>query len=152
VDEKEVKEDFYHPASTEVLAYFDDKLVCWAGVHQTQQFFEGKEVKLGGYAICTHPQYRRKGIATKASQRVMEYLKQSGVEVGFLSIEVGNIAAIKLHKKNGFILFPRKFSWTNAKGEVKEDKGGMIAPIKSYDLFKYILSGKDSLYVGKGYW
>lgn len=152
VNEQEVQEDFYHPKSAHVLAYIGEELVGWAGIHETEQVFEGKNVKLGGYGICTHPKWQRKGIASKVSCTALDFLKNRGCEVGFLSIDLENTASIKLHQKNGFVMLPRKFSWINSKGELKQDNGGMIAPINSHKLFEQILKGKEVLFIGGGYW
>lgn len=152
VSNKEAKEDFYHPKSAQVLAYIGKDLVGWAGVHETEQDFEGKRIKLGGYGICTHPDWQKRGIAGKVSKAAMDFLKDNGCEVAFLSVEPSNLASIKLHKKNGFVMLPRDFSWTNSKGEVKQSDGGMIAPVNSQELFEHILNGKEVLYVGNGYW
>lgn len=153
VDEVEAKEDFYHPMVVQVLAYAGDKLVGWAGVHQTEQEYLGKRIKLGGYGICTHPDWQRKGIASRVAQKAMVYLKEHGTEVGFLSVDPGNVGSVKLHQKFGFKLLSQKFSWTNSLGELKKDSGGMVAPINSDELFSYIMDNNDeALYTGNGYW
>lgn len=152
IDAKEVKEDFYHPKSAHILAYMGDELIGWAGIHETEQVYEGKNVKLGGYGICTHPNWRGRGIATKVSKAALFYLKRKGCDVGFLSVDLTNTASIKLHQKNGFVMFPRYFSWINSKGEIKKDKGIMITPINSQKLFEHIQNGKDILFIGNGYW
>ncbi len=152
VEDLEAEEDFYHPKSAQVLAYIDDKLVGWAGIHESQQTFKEKRVRLGGYGICTHPEHAGKGIATQVSRCAMQYLKDKGVEVGFLSVDPNNEVSIRLHKKNGFVMLTRNFSWTNSKGEIKQSSGGMITPINSQELFEYVLNDKDVLYIGNGYW
>lgn len=152
IDEKEAKEDFYHPESAHVLAYLGDDLVSWAGAHISQQLFQDKSIRLGGYGICTHTNYQGQGIGSLVSKKAMEYLKDSGVEVAFLSVDLDNESSIALHKKNGFVMLSQKYSWTNSNGELKEDKGAMIAPVHSQELFQYILKGNEVLYVGKGYW
>jgi GNAT superfamily N-acetyltransferase len=152
VADEEAEEDFCHPTSAQILAYIGDEFVGWAGIHETEQLFEGRSVKLGGYGICTHPDWQRRGIANKVSQAAMDFLRDRGCEVGFLSVELSNNASIKLHKRNGFVLLHRDFSWTNSKGKTKKDTGGMIAPINSQEQFDRILNGKEVLYVGKGYW
>ena len=152
VDEAEAVADFYHPMSAQVLAYADDQLVGWAGVHETEQNYLGKMIKLGGYGICTHPDWQRMGIASKVAKKAMEFIKKSGCEVGFLSVNLDDKDSIKLHEKFGFIMLPQQFSWTNSFGEVKKDVGGMIAPIGSRKLFEYILSSDELFYVGHGYW
>ena len=152
VDEAEATADFYHPMSAQVLAYSDEKLVGWAGVHETEQDHLEKTIKLGGYGICTHPDWQRRGIASKVAEKAMEFRKESGCEVGFLSGNPGDKCSGRLHGKFGFVMLPQQFSWTNSSGEVKKDIGGMIAPIESKQLFEYILSSDELFYVGHGYW
>ena len=152
IDEREAQEDFYHPESVHVLAYFGDELVAWAGVHITQQIYQDRSIKLGGYGICTHTNYQGQGIGSLVSKKAMEYLKDSGVEVAFLSVDLDNESSIAFHKKNGFVMLPQNYSWTNYNGESKEDSGAMIAPVNSQGLFELILNGNEVLYVGNGYW
>jgi len=152
VSEEEASEDFYNPEIANVLAYVGKKLVGWTGIHRSDIVFEDKPIKLGGYGICTHPDFQGRGIASLMSAEAMKYLKNSGVDVAFLSVDLNNIPSIKVHKKNGFVEFPRMFSWINSKGETKQDDGGMIAPVNSQELFEYILYGGDNLFVGNGYW
>ncbi len=152
VSEEEAEEDFYHPKSAQLLAYIGKELVGWSGVHETEQDFEGKKIKIGGYGICTHPNWQRKGIANKVSQKAMSFIRDNGCDVAFLSIDPSNTAPVKLHQKNGFVMLPRNFSWTNSKGETRQGKGGMIAPVNSQELFQHILNGREVLYVGNGYW
>lgn len=152
VDKQEAAEDFYHNESAHVLAFNQQRLVGWAGVHMTEQRYQSQQIKIGGYGICTHPDFRKVGIATRAAQRAITYLKKAKIEIGFLSVDIENKASIKLHKKFGFVLLPQKFSWINSLGEFKTDNGGMIAPLRSKELFKLILEEKQVLFVGYGYW
>jgi hypothetical protein len=78
IDEKEAKEDFYHPESAHVLAYLGDDLVSWAGVHISQQVFQDKSIKLGGYGICTHTNYQGQGIGSLVSKKPWSILKIMG--------------------------------------------------------------------------
>jgi len=152
VSEEEAEEDFYHPKSAQVLAHIGKELVGWSGIHETEQSFEGKKIRLCGYGICTHPEWQRRGVAGKVSQAAMGFLKDKGCEVAFLSVDPSNTASIRLHQKNGFVMLSRDFSWTNSKGEVKQSSGGMIAPVNSQELFEHVLNGKEVFYVGNGYW
>src|SRR4030043_1350171 len=90
IDDKEAEEDFYHSESAHVLAYIGKKLIGWAGIHETEQVFKSKKIKFGGYGICTHPNWHRKGIAKKVSQTALNFLKGKGCDVGFLSVDLSN--------------------------------------------------------------
>ena len=152
VSDNEVEEDFFHPESAHLLAYQGDQLIGWAGIHKTEQFFEDKKIRIGGYGICTHPDWQRKGIASRISLEAMKFLKKEGCDIAFLSVDPTNIASVKLHQKNGFVMLPRNYSWRNSRGELKQDSGGMISPVNSHELLEYILNGTDVLFVGNGYW
>lgn len=152
VSDEEANEDFYHLESAHVLAYLGQNLVGWAGIHKAKPEFEGIKIKLGGYGICTHPDYRRLGIASEMSQTAQNYLTRQGCEIAFLSVDPANLASVKLHQKNGFRMLPGKFSWTNSKGELRYGEGGMVAPLKSQTLFKQVLKSKETFHVGNGYW
>ena len=152
VDAQEAQEDFYHRESCHVLAYLKHQLVGWCGVHETTQTYQGKEIKLGGYGICTHPEWRGQGIASRVSKVAKDGLFKRGGEVAFLSVDPTNQASVKLHHKNGFVMLHRDFSWINSQGELKQDRGAMIAPLNSQDLFEHILHGIDVLHLGNGYW
>lgn len=152
VNDEEADLDFYHPNSAEVLAFHKGKLVGWAGIHQTEQKFEGRKIKIGGYGICTHPDWQGKGIGSKVSRRAMVYLAEKGAEVGFLSVDPNSKASIRIHEKNGFVMLPRKFVWTNSLGETKRSDGAMIAPINSKELFEKVLNSQENFYIGNGYW
>lgn len=151
-DETEVEEDFYHPRIIQVLAYIGGRLVGCAGVHITEQVYDDQKIKIGGYSICTHPEWRRQGVASKVIVAVMQYLADQNCDIGFLSVNPENEGSVKLHQKHGFVMMSQDFSWTSSKGKLKQDGGGMIAPIKSTSLFELVLSGAEPLYVGNGYW
>lgn len=152
VDDNEADEDFYHTESAHVLAYMEKTLVGWAGIHLVSQLYQGKEVLLGGYGICTHPDWRRQGIARKVSKKALGYLAEHGCDVAFLSVNVDDLGSMKLHQENGFVRLKQDFSWKNSKGEIKIDSGAMIAAITSEELFAHVLNGAEVLHVGNGYW
>jgi len=47
-------------------------LVGWAGIHETTQTFESREIKIGGYGICTHPNWQRRRVASRVSAEAMK--------------------------------------------------------------------------------
>ncbi|MBU2592598.1 GNAT family N-acetyltransferase [Patescibacteria group bacterium] len=152
IDPQEIQEDFYHPEIAHAFGYIGRRLVGWAGIHIETTKYEGKKIKLGGFGICTHPNYRKKGIASKLSSRVINFLKQSDCDLAFLSIDPKNIASKKLHQKTGFVSLKKQFSWINSQGEMKEGDGGMIASLGSAKIFNHVLNGKKPFYISKGYW
>ncbi len=152
LEPEEIEDDFISPEDASVIAMLNDELVGYAGIHHANIVFEDKKVKLGGFGgVCTRSDMRGKGIATRVINSAMEYLKQRGDDVAFLGVDLSKHTQ-QLYEKAGFVLLPRKFSWEDAKGNLKTDDGGMIAPINSPQLFDYILQSKTTLHVGKGNW
>lgn len=49
VSDKEAQEDFFHPKSAHVLAFVEQELVGWAGIHEKEIEYTGSKIKLGGY-------------------------------------------------------------------------------------------------------
>lgn len=151
VDPQEIKEDFYVPRDAHVLASVENDIVGYASIHHADVEFEGKKIALGGFGgVCTREDMQRREIATRICQVAMEHLKQKGYDLAFLSVDLAK-GTSGLYEKVGFVLLPRKFSWKNVHGEIKEDVGGMIAPMSSPELFEHVLKGEDIFYVGNGY-
>jgi len=116
------------------------------------QTFESREIKIGSYGICTHPNWQRRRVASRVSAEAMKKIIEIGCAVAFLSVDVSNTASVNLHSKNGFVILSREFSWTNSKGETRKDIGWMLVLVNSQELYELILNSLDILYVGKGYW
>lgn len=152
VDEQEVLEDFYTPNVARVLVHEGDTLIGYAGIHITKVGYQDREIKLGGFGgVCVAEDYRNKGIGNTICVAAMEFLKKEGCDIAFLSIDTSGSSA-QFYNKFGFEELKLPFTWTNSKGERKSDMGGMIAPLNSKEIFQFVLSGSDSLFVGEGYW
>jgi ribosomal-protein-alanine N-acetyltransferase len=52
--------------------------------------------------LCTHPDFRRKGLARNLLGRVLDFARTKGVENAFLEVAASNDAAIALYKDAGF--------------------------------------------------
>lgn len=54
------------------------------------------------FQIGTHPNHRKKGIATRVLQRLDEKMRKNGAVVCFLEVRSCNCAAIALYEKAGY--------------------------------------------------
>jgi GNAT superfamily N-acetyltransferase len=151
VDGQEITEDFISPRVAQVVATKDREVIGWAGLHNAEIRYNNLPLRLGGFGIGVHEDYRRLGIGTRICQEAMSYLTDNGVEVAFLS---ARLYARKMFEKVGFVPLPHKYSWENVRGKIKvtEEADGMIAPVNSKEKFGMILHGTSILYVGRGYW
>ena len=152
LDPEEIKEDFCCQPTAHVLAHSGSRLVGWAGVYKRAIEYQDTKIKIGGFGLCTHPDWRRLGVATKMSLQALGFLKQGNCDLAFLSIDLLEKGPKKLYQKLGFVELPSKFFWQNRSGKIKADYGGMILPLCSQKLFNEVLQGRDVFYIGKGYW
>ncbi len=148
----EIEEDFYSPKIARVLAYQNDSLVGYAGIHLSLGNFQGRDIHIGGFGgVCTRRDKRRKGIASLVCKQAVAYLMHKQCDVLFISVDTTH-KSYELYEKLGFVHLLQEFSWTNTKNQVKKDTGGMIAPLKDTKLFHLIQKNNDILHIGKGYW
>lgn len=152
VSEREARLDFYHPVSVHILAWTNDRLIGWAGVHLEETNYLGRKIRIGGYGICVHPQVRRQGLANKICQLALEYLRTHDRDIVFLSVDLNNPGSMNFHQQLGFQLMKQNFSWTNSEGKMDESSGGMLKELNSPAIFELIMNGTAAFYVGCGYW
>ena len=152
VPEDEAKEDFYCKPMAHVLAYSDKKIVGYVGIYKRIVPHQDREMVLGGIGgLMVVPEFRKQGLGKAIALRGLDKLKEMKVDLAFLSVDT-NKTTDQFYKKIGFIDLPQHFSWTNSRGEIKSDDGGMIAPMGSRELFEEVFNSNEVLYVGKGYW
>ncbi len=89
-------DDFLSFPYNKLLCAFDGKKVCG---YITFSLICG-EAQIENVAVA--PDLRKKGIADKLLQNLVEYLVQQNTVQIFLEVRVSNTAAICLYKKHGF--------------------------------------------------
>lgn len=149
---QEAELDFCHTPVAHVLVFDKRELIGWPGLHLASVVFEQQSLRLGGYGICTHPEHRRKGVATTMCERAFAFFREHHSDIAFISVDRKNTPSVLLHKQRGFEFLSQKFSWHNALGELDSDNSGMIAPVCSPTLYSRIKNSNTTLYVGNGYW
>ena len=153
VTAKEVEEDFCRPPIASVLAYSQNVLVACAEVFKREVEYEGQPITVGGFGPCTREDSRGQGIGTKVCETAMDYLKEQGGDIAFLSVDTGT-ETYRFYERLGFKMLARPFIYANIRGELKESNGGMIAPLCSKELFEHVLQGdaQFALTPEPGYW
>lgn len=72
--------------------------------------------------ICINKNYTNKGLGNYLLENILEILKNNNFSKVFLEVNINNIFAIKLYKKNDFkIISTRKDYYLNKKNNTKED-------------------------------
>ncbi len=149
----EVEEDFCRPPVASVLASSREVLVACAEVFQREIVYKERMMTIGGFSPCTREDWRGRGIATAVCRRAMDYLKEQGGALLFLSVDT-KYDAHPLYERLGFKKLQRPFIYANVRGELKESDGGMVAPLCAPELFEYVWRGNVPLSLAPeaGYW
>ena len=146
----EIEEDFFTEPLSRVLCYDQQELVGCAGTHVREVIYEAKVINLGGISgVCTHRDFRGRGVATRVCQRAIQFLSEMGCDVVFLSTSP---MARRLYEKVGFRPLAQGFTWENIHGHRKHGHNGMLAPVCSPEIAQRIWNGASVLHVGQGYW
>jgi GNAT superfamily N-acetyltransferase len=153
VTAEEVEEDFCRPPVARVLAYSQGELVAGAEVFSREVEYEGQAIRVGGFGPFAREDVRGQGIGTRVCQAAMNYLKEQGCDVAFLSVDTKR-KSHPLYERLRFKMLARPFIYANVHGELRESDGGMIAPLCSEKLFEYVLNGEAqfALTPEPGYW
>ena len=80
--------------------------------------------------ICTHPDFRRQGVAEKLLTIMMDYARLGKVSKIFLEVRSDNVPAQNLYKKMGFVENGIR------KGYYKTRQGPMDAVCMVYDILR----------------
>ncbi len=145
---KEILLNFFLPFDMAVLTKDNDKNVGLIEVFLKKKARMGEEnIYVGGIGgVVTHKGYRHQGIATAMLKKVLEVLKEEKVDIAMLCTEIDRLGS--LYKNVGFIPLGRSYVFTDKNGNLKEDKGGMIAQVLSKEVFEKILLSKEIINVG----
>lgn len=136
-----------------VCAFENDKLICRVILYKRKIEFEGQPLILGGIGgVCTIPEKRRQGLATKLLKMAMTELKKSACDIAYLCADVSNPGMIKLYQKVGFTLLVRTHIFYGQSGKRYKDNDAMVAPVKSKAIFQEIMGSKKILNIGMGNW
>lgn len=84
-----------------VVGREDGEVVTFVGITERDLFVDGRPMKAGGLtSVMTHPDYRRRGFATAAVQRAMDFMWQEmGAGIGVI---IAAHAAIPLYEPLGW--------------------------------------------------
>lgn len=152
IPREEIEEDFIAKPFARILVYDEKELVGIADLYKRDIEYKGQKINLGGFGgLCVKESLREHGIGKQIGKKALEILHKHVCDIVFLSIDLQKKTK-GFYEKLGFVELPQQFSWENFHGQTKKDKGGMLAPLGSQELFQEVLNDKSILHVGKGYW
>ena len=115
--------------------------------------FNRKTLTVGGFgSLTTKGKKRRVGVATALLKRGMRDFGMQNFDIAFLCTDINNPAMIRLYCRVGFVPLGKPYTYTGKSGLRYVEHNGMVAPVKSMDKLKYIVSGKEPLNIGAGSW
>ncbi len=156
----EAEEDFCSEPVARVLAYSQGELVAGAEVYRRQVEYEGRAIVVGGFGPFVREDLRNRGIGTRLCKAAMDYLREQGCDVAFLTIgseeESGwqFHARLRFYGRLEFVPLDQPVRYTNLHGQLLESEGALIAPLRSPELFEWVRRGASQFSLGPepGYW
>jgi len=112
-------------------AFMDGKLVSFIGLVPSVLHIGGAEVQAFSIgAVCTEPDYRRRGLANKLLQMVFDHLHKSGASVLFVSGD------LPIYLKQGCTFYGKMNQYKLSEGDLEAAEGFTIRELQPFDWFK----------------
>lgn len=113
--------------------------------------FKDSEVFLGGFGtVCTHRDYRGKGLGTQLLYSGMKYLKDWQCEVALLCTDIKEYG--KFYSAAGFVPLKDGYDYIGKSGKNYHEDEGMIAYVLSKEKFDQLLKSQERIDIGFGNW
>lgn len=85
-----------------LVAKVNNQIVGYTSIIMAYNLFDGKRPLMTLWWVCTHPDYRRQGIATKLFNRIEEIAKENNCELIYFTSEVERTGAHKFYETMGY--------------------------------------------------
>ena len=136
-----------------VLAFQNNEMIGKIAIFSREITFKNQIIILGGIGkVKVRDDQRKKGIATKMMNAAMEELHKINCDVAFLCTDISNQFLVSFYNKFGFTLLNKNYTYLSKSGARYIEPDGMLAPVKSLELFGAILMDEDALDIGVGNW
>lgn len=155
VDEQRIHDDKYcsdTDISEWIVAVDDNKISGTIAVFTREITVDGQIVQLGGIGkVRVAVDQRKKGIGNKLMKAAIQQLHDNQVDVAFLCTNLESFLA-EWYKKYGFQILPKQYTYTGASDKKYIENNGMLAAIRSKDVFDNIMNSPETLDIGTGNW
>jgi predicted N-acetyltransferase YhbS len=154
VSREEVQECFIAKAFGWIFAYENGLIVGQVGLHSRTVSFEGKQIALGGLGgTCVTAAARNRGIAKVIVEKGLEILRlEKKSDVACLSADIKHHPDGGLYHQVGFRLMKRKISFEDVYGKTRYDTGELFIPLRSQEIYDFIMKSDRIFHLGRGYW
>jgi predicted GNAT family N-acyltransferase len=135
-----------------ILAFEQEDLIGMAAVFRRDIKFNEKQISLGGIGkMRVRQDRRRRGIASEIMNKAMDELIKLSCDVAFLCTNIDSFLRV-FYEKYGFILLNKQYTYLSRSGKRYLERNGMLAPIKSENIFQEILRENKPFDIGIGNW
>lgn len=111
-------------------AFIEEKLVSFIGLVPSVLHIEGAEIHAYSIgAVCTEPDYRKRGFANTLLQMIFEHINKSGASVLFVS---GNLP---IYLKQGCTFYGKMNQYKIRQGDIQVNKPYTVRELQPYDWF-----------------
>jgi GNAT superfamily N-acetyltransferase len=115
--------------------------------------FDSHAIALGGIGdVCTHPDWRGRGIARAALEVAMQTLREAHADVAYLCADLANPSRLRLYGQFGFVPLGRPQTYVGPSGTRYTDDDAMLAPVRSQAVFDRVMSASEPFDIGRGNW
>ncbi len=136
-----------------ILAWEGDLLVGETEVYERTILLNKTRLLLGGIgSVATHPDKRRKGIATMMVKRAMNILMRDHCDIAYLCTDQEDLTLVHFYEKFDFRRLGKPHTYLGKSGKRFTDHDGMIAAINSQEIVNKILSSDAPFDIGVGNW
>lgn len=145
------KDKYFSVPKAWLLVFEGAQIIGSIKLHKRNVKFNNKNIILGGLGgVCTRKDKRRLGFASMMIEEGMKTLRKWGCDVAYLCANIEESGT--LYPRAGFVSMKKPYAYYAQSGKLYEETNGMIAPVKSLDLYKEILNSDQKLHLGKGNW
>ncbi len=134
-----------------IVAVENGALLGRIKIFKRASVFDNTRITIGGIGgVCVEPHVRNQGIGSRLLRAALVEIKKSNVDIALLLVDSKNKKAISLYQKFGFTLLQNNVLYTGKSGTLYTQKGAMIAPIRSNNIYSKICTVKIPVHIGCG--
>ncbi|MEH7276523.1 GNAT family N-acetyltransferase [Neobacillus vireti] len=112
-------------------AFIDEKLVSFIGLVPSVLHIEGAELQAFSIgAVCTEPDYRKRGLANTLLQIIFEHVNKSGASVLFISGD------LPIYMKQGCTYYGKMNQYKIHPNDLQIDEDYTVRELQPYDWFQ----------------
>ena len=136
-----------------ILIHEGDQIIGETRVYKRVIPYSNTKIVLGGIgSVGTHPDKRQRGVASVMLTEAMGMLGKEGCDVVYVCADTYSKPIVHMYGKFGFTFLGKPHTYLGKSGTRHTDLDGLLAPVRSHELFKKILADPVPFDIGQGNW